>query len=299
MSIQSIPATMNMNYVNFLADEIGEEVRNYKPLNQKDYGLYPNNMVIKNFKEMGFNIVTFNTFALHAHDIPLSDFTLCHKTIHILDNRLVDALARTSIFGYFVERWAEGETRQVTLCAFDEFPKSMELTDKPIFVWGHVMVPHPPWIFGPNGEPLTPGKPLLITDNPEFRDSGWEPKIQYLQQVQFVNKKTIQIVDEILEKDSNSVIIIQGDHGTAWDVDWIEPSKEDVYQRLRNFDAIYFPDNEKRSKLLDDRVLVNTFRTVFNTYFGSEYEILEHKMYWSANQKPYLFKDVTHYVIDP
>ena len=82
-------------------------------------------------------------------------------------------------------------------------------------------------------------------------------------------------------------------------MDWIEPSKEDVYQRLRNFDSVYFPDNEKRSQLLDDRTLVNTFRTVFNTYFGSEYEILEDKMYWSKNQKPYLFKDVTHYVIDP
>ena len=299
MSIQSIPATMNMNYVNFLADEIGEEVRNYKPLNQKDYGLYPNNTVIKNFKEMGFSIVTFNTFALHGHEIPLSDFTLCHRTVFVLDNRLVDTLARTSIFGYFIERWAEGETRQVTLCAFDEFPKSMELTDKPIFVWGHVMIPHPPWLFGPNGEHITPGKPLLITDNPEFRDSGWDPKIQYVQQVQFANKKTIQIVDEILEKDSNSIIVIQGDHGTAWDVNWNEPSQEDVYQRLRNFDAVYFPDNEKRSQLLDDRTLVNTFRTVFNTYFGSEYEILEDKMYWSKNQKPYLFKDVTHYLIDP
>ena len=212
---------------------------------------------------------------------------------------MVDTLARTSIFGYFIERWAEDETRQVTLCAFEEFSKSMELTDEPVFVWGHVMIPHPPWLFGPNGEHITPGKPLLITDNPEFRDSGWDPKIQYVQQVQFANKKTIQIVDEILEKDSNSIIVIQGDHGTAWDVNWNEPSQEDVYQRLRNFDAVYFPDNEKRSQLLDDRTLVNTFRTVFNTYFGSEYEILEDKMYWSKNQKPYLFKDVTHYLIDP
>ena len=125
MSIQSIPATMNMNYVNFLADEIGEQVRNYKPLSQKDYGLYPNNMVIKNFKEMDYNIITFNTFALHSHEIPLSDFTLCHRTVFVLDNRLVDTLARTSIFGYFIERWAECETIQVTLCVFEEFSKSM------------------------------------------------------------------------------------------------------------------------------------------------------------------------------
>ena len=79
MSILSIPATMNMNYINFLADEIGEQVRNYKPLNEKDYGLYPNNMVIKNFKEMNYKIITFKTFALHLHENPLADETLCYR----------------------------------------------------------------------------------------------------------------------------------------------------------------------------------------------------------------------------
>ena len=301
MSVQSIPATMNMNYINFLADEIGTEVRNYKPLNEKNYGLYPNNMVIKNFKEMNYKIITFNTFALHLHENPLSDETFCHRDKFLLDNRLVDVLARTSIFGYYIERWAEGELRQVTLCAFENFGNAGNVFDEPVFVWAHIMLPHPPWIFGPNGEEITPGKPLLITDNPEFRDSGWEPKIQYVQQVQFANKKTISIVEEILEKDSHSIIIIQGDHGTAWDIrsnEWVEPSKEDVYQRLRNFDAIYFPDEEKRENLDNKRTLINTFRTIFNAYYGSDYELLENKAYWSYNAKPYDYKDVSHYILE-
>ena len=294
MSVQSIPATMNLQYINFLADEIGSEVRNYKPLNEKDYGLYANNQVIKNFKEMGYKIVTFNTFALHLHENPLSDLTVCHRNIHLLDNRLVDTLARITIFGYFVERWSEGEMRQVTVCALDEFSEVSEQFDEPVFAWVHVMMPHPPWIFGPNGEHVTPGKPLLITDNPEFRDSGWEPKRQYIQQVQFANKKIVQVVENILEKNSNTIIIIHGDHGTAWDVNWFEPTKEDVYQRLRNFDAIYFPDEEKRDMLLDNRTLVNTFRTIFNAYYDSNYELLENKMYWGWNAKPYYFEEVTN-----
>ena len=297
MSIQSIPATMNMDYINFLADEIGNEVRNYKPLNEKDYGLYPNNMVIKNFKEMGYDIITFNTFALHLHDIPLSDQTFCHKTTFLLDNRLFDVLARTSIFGYYVERWNEGESRQVILCAFEKIVDVNKISDKPTFAWAHVMLPHPPWIFGPNGEEITPGKPLLITDNPEFRDSGWEPKRQYIEQVQFANKKTIEMIEKILQNNANSIIIIQGDHGTAWDVNWIEHSKEDVWQRMRILNAIYFPDPDKRDQLTDDRTLVNTFRIVFNSYFDSNYEILENKMYWGWNKKPYYFEDVTNYLI--
>ena len=296
MSVQSIPAIMNMDYINFLADEIGTEVRNYKPLNEKNYGLYPNNMVIKNFKEMDYKIITFNTFALHLHENPLSDKTFCHRDKFLLDNRLVDVLARTSIFGYYVERWAEGELRQATLCAFENFADAGNVFDEPVFVWAHVMLPHPPWIFGPNGEEITPGKPLLITDNPEFRDSGWEPKIQYIQQVQFANKKTIEVIENILENNKNVIIIIQGDHGTAWETNWMDPSKDDAWQRLRNFDAIYFPDEDKRVQLNDDRTLVNTFRIVFNSYFGSDYEILENKMYWGWNAKPYHFEDVTNYL---
>ena len=298
MSVQSIPATMNMDYINFLSDEIGTEVRNYKPLNEKNYGLYPNNMVIKNFKEMDYNIITFNTFALHLHENPLSDETFCYRDKFLLDNRLVDVLARTSIFGYYVERWAEAELRQAALCVFENFGNSGKVFDKPVFVWAHIMLPHPPWIFGPNGEEVTPGKPLLITDNPEFRDSGWEPKAQYIQQVQFANKKTIEVVENILEYNENSIIIIQGDHGTAWDTNWMEPAKEDVWQRLRNFNAIYFPDEEKRDQLKDDRTLVNTFRTVFNSYFGSDYEMLEDRMYWGWNKKPYYFEEVTQFLLD-
>ena len=298
MSVQAIPATMNMNYINFLADEIGTEVRNYQPLNEKDFGLYPNNMVIKNFKEMGYKIITFNTFALHLYENPLADETFCYRDKFLLDNRLVDVLARTSIFGYYVERWAEDELRQATLCAFENLSNAEKVFNEPVFVWAHIMLPHPPWIFGPNGEKIIPGKPLLITDNPEFRDSGWEPKMQYIQQVQFANKKTIETVENILENNSNSIIIIHGDHGTAWGTNWMEPSKDDVWQRLRNFDAIYFPDKDKRDLLLDNRTLVNTFRTVFNAYHGSDYELLENKMYWGWNAKPYHFEEVTNYLME-
>ena len=113
------------------------------------------------------------------------------------------------------------------------------------------------------------------------------------------NKKTIETVENILEHDKNSIIIIQGDHGTAWGgIIKSDPPKEDVLQRLRNFDAIYFPDEEKRIQLNDNRTLVNTFRIVFNSYFGSDYEILDDRMYWGWNEKPYSFDEVTQFLLD-
>ena len=294
LSMQSIPSLMNMRYLDFLPEEIGEEVRSYKPLNEKSYGLLPNNQVMKNFKDMGYKIINFNTFSLHKHEFDLADMNICHREVHILNNRLLDSTLRTTIFGYFIERWDEDERRNVVRCTFNELPNLKEnFQDEPIFVLAHLMLPHPPWIFGPNGENVTPGKPLLITDNPEYRDSKEISKIQYLQQVEFANKKTIEFVNEILDQNEQPIIIIQGDHGSAWDVDWLEPSQDDVYQRLTNFDAIYFPDEENRIELKDDRTLVNTFRIIFNSYFSSNYEILENKLYWAWIGKPYYYEEVT------
>ena len=151
----------------------------------------------------------------------------------------------------------------------------------------------PTLVFGPDGQSITPGKPLLLTDNPEQRDTGWIPKQQYIQQVQFSNKMIKKFVNEILSKEKSSIIIIASDHGSAWDVNWNEPTEEDMYQRLSNFNAIYFPDPEKRTVLDDNRTMVNTFRLVFNSYFGSDYEILDSKLYWGWNMKPYYFEEVS------
>ena len=297
-SMHSITSTMNMRYIDFLSDEVGEKARNYKPLNEKTHGLLPNNQVIKNFKDMGYKMINFNTFSTHQHELPLADLGLCDRGVNLLDNKLFDTISRTTIFGYFVERLWEDEMRKSTMCAFEEFSSVEENFEEPVFVWAHIAIPHSPYIFGPNGEPVTPGTPLLLTANPEQRVSDWDEMQQYIQQVQFSNKMMKKIVDEILSKEKPAIIIFQSDHGTAWDVNWFEPSEDDVWERLKIFNAIYFPDEEKRKMLEDDRTAVNTFRIIFNSYFGSNYEILEDKMYWAWNAKPYYFEEVTSYLLE-
>ena len=70
---------------------------------------------------------------------------------------------------------------------------------------------------------------------------------------------------------------------------------EDWLDQIRNFDAIYLPNTDK-NYLNDDRMLVNTFRIIFNSTFGSNYELLDEKLFWSTNKKPYSFNDVTQII---
>ena len=263
-SSQSISSTMNMGYVNFLADQFGEDSREYNPLLGKDVGLYADNQVIKNFKLMGYKIVKIGSAATYIHKMPLADLSPCYKTIHLMDNRLFDAVGRTSMIGYFIERWSEEQQRQIVLCDFEELPKINDYFEERVFVWSHITLPHFPLIFGPNGEPITPGTSLLTMNHPEYTDDSWDVKQQFVQQIQFTNKKSIEFIDKILENEKQSIIIIQSDHGSAFGINLQDPTDDDVFQRLSNFNAIYFPDEKHREMLTYDRTNVNTFRIVFN-----------------------------------
>ena len=299
LSSTSIPATMNMNYINFLVDELGEDSRSYEPLLGKDFGLYADNQVIKNFKSMGYKVAKIGSVPMYLHEIPLADLSLCYKSIHLMDNRLFDTVARTSMIGYFIERWSEELQRQIILCAFEELPKVSSYYEEPVFVWSHIMLPHFPLIFGPNGEPITPGQSLLTMNHPEYTGSSWDIKTQFAQQIQFANKKSIEFIDKILENEKQSVIIIQSDHGSAFGINLQDPTDDDIIQRLSNLNAIYFPDEKHREVLTDDLTNVNTFRIVFNSYFGSDYEMLEDRTYWGLSiKKPFWFKDVTSILLN-
>jgi len=130
---------------------------------------------------------------------------------------------------------------------------------EPTFVLSHIMCPHPPYVFDRYGNALK----LLFEDyTPE------EQVVAYVEQTLFLNTRIEILVDEILSKTDDAIIIIQGDHGTRW-------------EGGRKFDilnAYYLPDGGN-DLLYDSITPVNTFRIVFNYYFDTDYDLLEDKCY--------------------
>ena len=87
------------------------------------------------------------------------------------------------------------------MCAFDEFGNAGKVFEEPTFVWAHIMLPHPPWIFGPNGEEITPGKPLVdlqIILNLEIQ--GGNQKFNISNKFNLQTKKLLEVVEKILER---------------------------------------------------------------------------------------------------
>ena len=58
------------------------------------------------------------------------------------------------------------------------------------------------------------------------------------------------------------------------------------------FSAYYLPD-QNTDLIYDSITPVNSFRLILNTYFNTDYKLLEDKSYFSDYGHPYNFTDVT------
>ena len=199
-------------------------------------------------------------------------------------------LFRTSILNPVYVKLFEDDHRDRILCIFSELSMIQHKSNTPFFVFAHILLPHTPYVFGPNGESITPETLAL---NPNWKDSD-----AYLNQVKFANKKIIELVDELLsQSDSPPVIIIQGDHGIGFELDWENPTDEKIKNRLTIFNAYFFPQNDEII-VYNTITPVNTFRLIFNSYFDSNFEILEDRMYFTNYENPYNFSNVTKIFIE-
>ena len=151
---------------------------------------------------------------------------------------------------------------------------------QPTFSYIHVISPHPPFVFDPNGNPTYP--PDFWNDQRQYPPDKYQKG--YLNQLQYLNRNMLEAIDTITaNSETPPVIIIQGDHGP-----WLQP----INKRFWNLTAVYFP--EHKDKLYSTLSPVNIFRLVFNTYFGGNYDILEDTSYFSPVPKLYDFSQVPY-----
>jgi hypothetical protein len=128
------------------------------------------------------------------------------------------------------------------------------------FVFVHLLVPHNPFVFAPDGTLLTDpgffGGKASGPINDNYRTLG------YSYQVQFINNQILEIVHTIIDQSSTPpVIILQGDHGLR------------AENRFKILNAYYLA-GESNHHLYPSISPVNSFRVIFNQFFGSEYTLL-------------------------
>ena len=278
-TILSIPSTLNMKYYNDLAEELGKDSQEWHPL----FKVWDKNEVMRNFKVSGYTTINFEK-PIYDQE---ADHTLCKSNSIIPNNELMSVISKVSIFEHLTYAIIEQEEREGILCIFKKLSEVRNEFEGPIFTHAHMNIPHPPYLFGPNGEHII-YKPYHDVDEIDGE--------RYLGTVQYANKRILEIIDNLQRQDEHPVIILQSDHGSDFNnFDWDNPTEDMIKQRISNLNAIYFPDGGNEH-LYEEITPVNTFRVLFNVYFNSTYPILEDKIYWSSYAKPYDFTDVTELV---
>jgi len=194
-------------------------------------------------------------------------------------------LIQTTLLRVFEKQLLSAGYREYVLHAFDKLAE-MPGIQGPKFVFAHIICPHWPFVFGADGEPIEVVEPK--------HESVSKQRPKYLNQLQFVNKKVEVLVDEILSKsETPPIIILQADHGfklACWKNECSR--KETLEDRFGILNAYYLP--QSGDNLLYQSISpVNTFRVVFNFYFGASFELLSDESYWSHRYTPYRFVNVT------
>ena len=210
-------------------------------------------------------------------------------------------LIETTIISIILGKPSEKETseplgggthhREGILFQFEKLSEVVEKEKGPKFIFAHFTTPHFPYVLDKNCNAVTE-KQAKSRSNEE----------NYLNQLDCTNKKIKSVVKKIFEESAGSaIIILQAYEGpnpihSSLNKRWQQSSIEAVKEKTGILNAYYLPGKENEAKKLLHKSItpVNSFRVVFNLYFGTNAKLLDDKVYMIENkQRPYKLFDFT------
>jgi len=282
-SILSISSVLNMKY--WTDEELGSEAAKY--LGQR----LLQNPVGDTVKEAGYTYVHLGSWWSFTSANIKADIEPEFSSL----NEFAFTLYRTTLW-YDLADFTFGVggnsiLRDAHLRQFDSLVAVSKM-EEPTFTFCHFILPHPPFLFGADGE----------------HTSGWmlppeEWERMYLDQLTFTTTKLEKAIDEILANSKVAPIIIlcsdEGYSSTDWQDYWaskqgldtiLEDRPDLAIERQGNLLAVLNPYGDM-SQLKSP---VNVFRVLFNDLFSSNLEILPDKYFLKSLDKfPGKFIDVT------
>jgi hypothetical protein len=295
MTAPSVASTFHLDYIDFLARDSRSKMNHWHPI----YDMLRDHRVGRFLKSRGYKFAQVggwwgqtqhNPYADETHSFGLSEFNYWYLRKTALAPML-DAVAPRSSYARLLQ-WDNGQCQRVPRQI--EKVKEIGTRSEPTFMFAHILVPHDPYAFSPDGRCLSPDEMKART----------EPQ-GYVEQVRYANSLIKDFVAALLAADGpKPVIIIQADEGPvptryrSGHQPWREATADELKAKTGILNAFYFPDGDYRD--LDQQVSsVNTFRIVFDKYFGTAFKRLPDRSYaFPSLFKIYDFYDITDIVRD-
>jgi len=275
-TIMSMASSFNLGYLWDVIPNQGASDRNSRPV----YAGILHSQVRKEFESRGYQVMAFDSGAdwLNWRDadrfVAPPARSLFSTQLDPFEYIFLDTTALHPLMTQpFFLRKKYVHNYERILFALDELPKIARAAG-PKFVYVHMLIPHRPNIFMPDGS-------MNLDTNYYIKGVGEGINRQYdiegyLNNTKFINSRLPDLVREIIRNSKTPpIIIIQGDHGYQL---------PDI--RFDILNAYFFPDRDYAA-LYPEISPVNTFRVVLNTYFGEDYSLLKDQSINVGINRPY------------
>ena len=295
----SLGSSLNLLYLDEFVEQIGKNSLSREPLHQ----IINKSQAAFFLKKNGYKIIALASTRPETQ-MPSADvFLSSGTTLNEFHEGLKNATPLPDMEGFDKRGEAFSRYRMHTMFTLDKLGKLALEYKGPKFIFAHLGQPHPPFVFGPNGEPVQ------LESRFNDHDGNWlirpgrltveQYHKHYIDQLIFLNKKIEFVIDEILKKSSRPpIVIIFGDHGPRSRLNWQSLEKTDVRESFSILNAYHLPGNGKEL-LYPEISPVNSFRVIFNHYFGANLDLLPDRSFYSTARFLYKFQDVTERVRMP
>lgn len=291
----SLGSSLNMEYLNYLSKELGEDSTDRSVVRSK----IQDNEVQNILKTAGYKYVNIGSWYQPTRTNKNADLNLTYNPLQLtfinldeFSTRLFETTMFTPILLKVTQSGPDGifardDHRNRILFQFQKLEELNDFySESPKFVFAHILSPHGPYVLDQNCEAIT---------LEEVKEERLE---NYLNQLTCTNSKLESLIDKILSYSKNSIIVLQADEGPApikynLSENWAKSDSRALEEKFGILNAYYFPD-KKYDLLYQSITPVNTFRLIFDQYFGTDYGFLEDRVYvWENPDKPYKFHDIT------
>jgi hypothetical protein len=278
----SLTSSLNMDYLQTISSNTSSEFAQHAEVRR----LYHQSAVRRILKELGYKMVAFET-GFYWTEVKDADFYISPTNIPGGLNNFELILVKTSaglilfdaapaLPGFLDNSFKNPDRihRERVLYSLDKLDEIPTSIPGPKFVFAHIVAPHNPYVFDQDGNEVS---------YPEDKSQEMREKA-YFDELIYINKRVSKIINDILINSSTPpIIIVQSDHG----IYWTSPS-----DRLRILNAYYLPGADT-APLYVSISPVNSFRIIFNEYFGGSYPLLANRSYYSPSS------DRFHYNLMP
>ncbi|MEX2394436.1 MAG: hypothetical protein WD826_08155, partial [Actinomycetota bacterium] len=132
--------------------------------------------------------------------------------------------------------------------------------------------------------------------------AGWDRA--FLDQTRYANESISELVDRLLAGPDarDPIVILQSDEGPkAFDAlkygneeRWGKASDATLDLKFGILNAFYLPGLEDDAELYPSITPVNSFRALFNAYFGTDLALLDDELFiYGDGEEPYMLSNVT------